>query len=40
LHLKIPLNFVEDVFAGTSKQDSAGLGVLAALDESEILIRN
>ena len=36
--LEIALNLVQDVFRGAPEQDGAGLGVLALLDEGEVLV--
>lgn len=36
--LEVPLDLVKDVLAATAKEDSAGLGVLALLEEGEVLV--
>ena len=36
--LEVALNLVEDILGGPAEQNGAGLGVLALLDEGEVLV--
>jgi hypothetical protein len=36
--LKVSFKLAEDIFAGASKEDGAGLGILAVFDESEVFV--
>ena len=38
LYLEVPLDLVEDVLGGSTKENGAGLRVLAVLDEGEVLV--
>jgi len=40
MNRRLPFNLIEEVFVGSSKDDSAGIGVFAPLKEDEIIVSN